>query len=189
MREKAIRKSVKRFVPPTIKEVEDYMLEKKSEWPLKFIEFYAAKFWNYYEASGWKLNGGKSVKNWQACFNSQWQELRFDSVDVLKKMQVQQGVVKKVVVEKRNGNFTVDFMNEVLSEYSRHPTGFSEEQLSSYYQWMKEKGFIKLTNNEMILINETYKKQKKIVQGMAACVTMSFQKMINYQIKFRERDR
>lgn len=172
----------KRMIKPTIKEVEDYILVKKPDWPLLFIEYYAAKFWNHYEASGWKLSGGNLVKNWQACFNSNWQEVKYDSVQLLQKYTAQQVTAKKIVIEKRNGEFTPEYMNEVLVDYKKNYSTISSETLSAYYFWMKARGFIKITPDEVVKIKELY--SDKRIEGMAACVRISFDKMINYCITF-----
>ena len=46
------------FVKPTIKEIADYIKEKK-------YSFDAEHFWNYYEAVGWKI-GKNHMKNWKS---------------------------------------------------------------------------------------------------------------------------
>lgn len=172
----------KKFVVPTIKEVEDYILEKKSEWPMLFIQFYAAKFWNHYEAAGWRLSSGNKIVSWTACFNSQWQEVKYDCVEVLRKFILQQAPEKKVVIEKRNGVFTVDYMNQMLNHYKKHHDIYKPDVLASYFDWMKDKGCLKLTQEEIQMIKDTCKDK---VTARAACVTTSLQKMINYCISFK----
>ena len=49
----------KRFIKPTIKEIKDYCLERKNNVDVN-------KFFNYYEANGWKV-GKNPMKDWQAC--------------------------------------------------------------------------------------------------------------------------
>src|SRR5688572_28924984 len=60
------------FEVPTIEEIKALMIEKKG-WPEKFAQYYAEKFFYHYEASGWKLANGNSMKSWSATFHSQWQ--------------------------------------------------------------------------------------------------------------------
>ena len=49
----------KRFIKPTIQEIKDYCLERKNNVDVN-------KFFNYYEANGWKV-GKNAMKNWKAC--------------------------------------------------------------------------------------------------------------------------
>lgn len=48
----------KRFTPPTLEEVEAYVKERNSSVDAK-------RFWEYYEAGGWKDSKGNAVKNWK----------------------------------------------------------------------------------------------------------------------------
>lgn len=47
-----------RFVPPTLEEVEDYVLERGSAVDPR-------KFWEYFDAGGWKDAKGNPVRNWK----------------------------------------------------------------------------------------------------------------------------
>lgn len=47
-----------RFIPPTLEEVKTYVAERGNR-----ID--AQRFYDYYEAAGWKDSSGKSVKNWK----------------------------------------------------------------------------------------------------------------------------
>ena len=49
----------KKFKKPTIQEIKNYCLERKNN-----VD--ANKFFNYYEANGWKV-GKNPMKDWQAC--------------------------------------------------------------------------------------------------------------------------
>ena len=52
--------SAKRFTPPTLDEVADYVKEIGADIdPQYFIDYYGTR--------GWKLKGGQSVKDWKAC--------------------------------------------------------------------------------------------------------------------------
>ena len=46
--------------PKKVEEVEIYFLEKKSN------NMEAQKFFNYYEANGWKIGGRATMKDWKA---------------------------------------------------------------------------------------------------------------------------
>jgi len=58
-KEKDIDKSKrKKFTPPTLKEIEEYVKERNS--PVD-----AKRFFEYYESGGWKDGKGQAVKNWK----------------------------------------------------------------------------------------------------------------------------
>ena len=55
---KASAKKPRQFVPPSVDEVKEYCLERKSSVdPLRF--------WEYFDAGGWVDSGGKPVMNWK----------------------------------------------------------------------------------------------------------------------------
>lgn len=58
--EETIRKR-KEFIPPTLEEIKAYALERDR---LDLVD----KFFSYYQASEWKDNKGKKVKNWKLKF-------------------------------------------------------------------------------------------------------------------------
>lgn len=60
--EETIKKR-KEFIPPTLEEIKAYALERDR---LDLVD----KFYNYYQASDWKDNRGKKVKNWKLKFVS-----------------------------------------------------------------------------------------------------------------------
>lgn len=60
--EETIKKR-KDFIPPTLEEIKAYALERDR---LDLV----GKFFNYYQASEWKDNKGKKVKNWKLKFVS-----------------------------------------------------------------------------------------------------------------------
>jgi len=49
----------KRFIKPNIQEIKDYCFERKNNVDVN-------KFFNYYEANGWKV-GKNAMKDWKAC--------------------------------------------------------------------------------------------------------------------------
>ena len=49
----------KKFIKPTIQEIKDYCFERKNNVDVN-------KFFNYYEANGWKV-GKNAMKDWKAC--------------------------------------------------------------------------------------------------------------------------
>jgi hypothetical protein len=60
----------KRFIKPTIQEIKDYCLERKNNVDVN-------KFFNYYEANGWKV-GKNAMKDWKACVRT-WEGNNFNS--------------------------------------------------------------------------------------------------------------
>lgn len=52
------KKKSSRFAPPTLEEVEKYCLERNNDVDPK-------RFWDYFNASGWKDSLGKPVRNWK----------------------------------------------------------------------------------------------------------------------------
>jgi len=60
-------KTKKRFVKPTVEEVNEYLLEKG------ITAFTAEAFWNYYESVGWMVGPKKKMVSWKACVTT-WME-------------------------------------------------------------------------------------------------------------------
>jgi hypothetical protein len=60
----------KRFIKPNIQEIKDYCLERKNN-----VD--ANKFFNHYEANGWKV-GKNAMKDWKACVRT-WESNNFNS--------------------------------------------------------------------------------------------------------------
>jgi hypothetical protein len=60
----------KRFIKPTIQEIKDYCFERKNNVDVN-------KFFNYYEANGWKV-GKNAMKDWKACVRT-WEGNNFNS--------------------------------------------------------------------------------------------------------------
>ena len=59
----------KKFQKPTVEEIEKYCVERKNG-------VNAIKFFNYYEANGWKV-GKNSMKNWKAAVRT-WEQNNYD---------------------------------------------------------------------------------------------------------------
>lgn len=161
------------FVVPTIEEVKNLMIEKKG-WPGKFAQYYAEKFWNNYEASGWKLSNGNSMKSWQAAFSAQWQNVRYQQdIDFLKEC------LKKEPVEKQNSSY----LNDLLLAYKKQFDSVPQEALIAAYDFLKSEKKLKLTLQETELIRKSY--SNNIPKGKAACVTTLFSRMINNNEYFK----
>ncbi|MDO4982046.1 MAG: phage replisome organizer N-terminal domain-containing protein [Eubacteriales bacterium] len=56
--EKTAAKKAKRFVPPTLDEVKDYCMTRKST-----VD--PVRFWEYFDTGGWVDSGGNPVRNWK----------------------------------------------------------------------------------------------------------------------------
>lgn len=121
------------FKIPLQTEVAAYMKQKKG-WPEKFCEYYSERFWNFYQSNGWKVSGKAAMKDWKACFNSQWQTLKYkEDVDVFNKLN---GGQPKV-----NGSSGSLFLglDQFLDKYSK-PGGadIPFDEFGKWYDLMKE---------------------------------------------------
>lgn len=68
----------KRFVKPTINEIQDYCIERNNN-------VNAEQFFDYYESNGWKV-GKNSMKDWKAAVRT-WERSEYRNVKVSKKQQ------------------------------------------------------------------------------------------------------
>ena len=68
----------KRFVKPTINEIQDYCIERNNN-------VNAEHFFDYYESNGWKV-GKNSMKDWKAAVRT-WERSEYRNVKVSKKQQ------------------------------------------------------------------------------------------------------
>ena len=68
----------KRFVKPTLSEIEQYCIERNNN-------INAAQFYDYYESNGWKV-GKNSMKDWKAAVRT-WERSEYRNVKVSKKQQ------------------------------------------------------------------------------------------------------
>lgn len=82
-------KTQKRFRPPTLEEVKAYCLERNNS-------INPEKFFNYYEANGWKVGRGK-MKDWKAAVRS-WESNGYNDSRPKRKNET--------------GNIFVDMLNE-----------------------------------------------------------------------------
>lgn len=122
---------------PLQSEIAKYMSEKMG-WNMDFCNYYADKFWNYYNAQGWKLSNGNSMKDWKSAFNAQWQKPRFqDDLEMLKK------TTKKQDIMTMNEDAAIGMLDAVLLAYKN---GFKPEREDALriYDWLKQRRLIKL---------------------------------------------
>lgn len=87
----------------------------------------------------------------------------------------------KPVNEMNEGDKEVNYLNERLSDYARHPTSFSSEALQGLYDYLKDKKLMKLNKVQIDIAREAGPEKGK---GLA--VKMFFENMINRGITFKE---
>lgn len=162
-----------KFKIPLQTEIAAYAQEKKG-WPAKFCTYYAERFWSHYQSNGWKVSGKAAMKDWKAAFNSQWQDLKFDQ-DI--KMLAQM-TSKNPVTSPDN---TINFLNERLAIYAKHPTEISNESLNGLYDWMKENKILKL-NPEQVQIAREAGPEK----GKGIAVKFFFESLMNRNKTFSD---
>lgn len=163
------------FEIPTVEEVRDYMRERKKEWPEKFVEYYAEKFWCHYQSNGWKVSGKAAMKDWRAAIVSQWQKPKFkEDIDFLNDCLKS----KTVLHAKISGNDKTQWLNDLLAMYGKNFESVNDVEFIRAYDYMKANKLIKLEKDEIELLKVSY--GNNIEKGKAACVKMIFSKMINY---------
>lgn len=166
------------FKIPLQTEVQAYM-KTKMGWPDKFCEYYAEKFWCAYQASGWKLSNGNAVKDWQACFNSQWKTLKFkEDIELLNSL------TKTKVVQGSPGT-DIEHLDALLIQYKTKFESVTREQFASWYDYLKANHMMAIfTKGDIELIREAYGNDK--VKCRAACVQKTFDGYINSGLTFSD---
>lgn len=162
-----------KFKIPLQSEVAAYAQQKKG-WPERFCIYYAERFWSHYQSNGWKVSGKAAMKDWKAAFNSQWQDLKFEA-DI--KMLAQCRGINPAPGPDR----TINFLNDRLAAYARHPTEISNESLNGLYDWMKENKVLKL-NPEQVQIARNAGAEK----GKGLAVKFFFENLINTNKTFSD---
>jgi len=62
-----IEEKTKKFIPPTLEEIKNYCLERKNS-----VDY--QRFYDYYNAGGWKDSKGKPIKNWKQKIIAVWEK-------------------------------------------------------------------------------------------------------------------
>jgi hypothetical protein len=171
---RAVLKTMKKagFEIPTIEEVQDYIREKKG-WPEKFIEYYAEKFWCFYQSNGWKVSGKAAMKDWRAAFTSQWKVPKFkEDIEFLNLCMKEK---KPAIVKEMDATGR---LNELLSQYRQNFESVTDEKLIKVYDYLKERKMIVLSQDEKQFIKAAY--SDNVEKGKAACVKQMFMNMINH---------
>jgi hypothetical protein len=96
----------KKFKKPTIQEIKDYCFERKNN-------VNPEKFFNYYEANGWKV-GKNAMKDWQACVRT-WEGNNYNN----SQGETKRFMTAQEIKEQNNKN--------VLMEFVRDNGGFDNE--------------------------------------------------------------
>jgi hypothetical protein len=130
----------RRMKIPLQTEVAKFMGEKMG-WPEEFCLHYANKFWNYYQAQGWKLSNGNAMKDWKAAFCSQWQTIKYqDDIDKLKACKKQ---IKDMATHE-----ALRFFDGILTAY-KGGLKPDKESAMQMYEYLKTLGIIKLSREEI----------------------------------------
>lgn len=137
---------MKHFKIPLQTEVTAY-IQNKMKWPEQFCEHYAEKFWNHYQASGWKLSNGNPVKDWQACFNSQWKVLKYsEDIELLKRLtgrnDANQIIIKAMVKTDKLSEF--ELLDKFIEDFMSRPTVIPFEEFGKWYEFMKANKLLKI---------------------------------------------
>ncbi len=168
-------KEQKTFKVPLQSEVSDFIKLKKN-WPQKFCEYYAERFWNFYESNGWKVSGRALMKSWESAFYAQWQTLKFkEDIDFMNRCIVTDPTIP---ADKKGSSY----MNTCLAEHVKHWDKIIDENYAKVYDYMKDHSLIKMTGEE---------KQKAIryadgnvIKGKALCVKIIFDRMVTHNEVF-----
>lgn len=154
---------------PLQSEVSKYMKEKK-EWPEKFCDYYAERFWNFYQSNGWKVSGRAAMKDWKAAFNSQWKVLKFkEDIDFLNSLTGKTN-------GRPPGDPTSNFLNDTLKDYRANYDTIPDERYAAIYDYLKEKKVLKMTPEQR---NDAIKYAGgDPMKGKKICIKMIFDSMI-----------
>lgn len=129
------------FKIPLQSEVQAYIKDKMG-WPDSFVKHYSEKFWNHYQASGWKLSSGNLIKDWKACFNSQWKVPKFkEDIEMLYGKHVITDTSVKPAPPKPSGK--VEELDQFLQSYVDRPTQIPFEAFGKWYDFMKAEKLLK----------------------------------------------
>jgi len=166
-----------KFKIPLESEVAAYMREKMG-WPESFCNYYAERFWSHYQASGWKLKGGNSIKDWKACFRSQWQDLKYPA-DIERMKQAKSNPVKV----DRDPKDYVAALDGFLKTYLSRPSEIVFAEFGKFYEVMKEHKLLKPFNKEEVEgIKTVY--HNDIDKCRCACVQKTMDWLANSGLTF-----
>lgn len=147
----------KAFVIPTMEEVYHFIAFKRPEWPRAFVEWYGAKFWNHYQATGWRLSSNVAMKDWKAAFSSRWNDLSYElDRKKLQDVLTSERQIPKIPVytpqsaqepaEDANRK-VLEYLNTLLEDYKAGK--FNNDAYNFSYKTMMGMGVMKFTREEI----------------------------------------
>jgi hypothetical protein len=174
------------FKVPLQSEVEVYVKEKMG-WPDTFVKHYSEKFWNHYQASGWKLSSGNSIKDWKACFNSQWKVPKYkEDIEMLYGKQTEKSNISVHTSVKPTPPKPVNMIQELdqfLQKYQDRPTDIPFSEFGKYYDYMKAEKLIKpFTVGEVENLKRIYNNDN--LKCRCACVQITMDGYVNSGFTF-----
>jgi hypothetical protein len=171
------------FKIPLQSEVQAYIQEKKG-WPEKFCQYYANRFWDFYNSNGWKVGGRAPMKSWQSAFNAQWQVLKFkEDIDFLNAcLKVEQ--VRTVGPGPQAIGNDLMGIDELLAYYEKNWEKVEDIRLARCYDTLKPMGLIRLSTEEGARAKNGC--GGDTTKGKAICVKIMFEKMITRGMTFQK---
>jgi len=137
---------MEKFIIPLQSAVSKYMKEKM-HWPQEFCDHFADKFWNFYNSTGWKLNGNKKMKSWQSAFNNNWKDLRF-AEDKQKLVNILKALEQRKQFELMTHDEFLLYIDGWLERY-KHEQRPSRELALKIYEELKRRGMAKLSTEKI----------------------------------------
>lgn len=171
---------MKAFKIPDLFEVEEFIRYRQSSWPEDFVTYYAEKFWSFYQARGWRLSSNVAMKDWQAAFNSQWKNLKYD--EDIKKLEECR---KKPIPAKNNlvnSDRTVEYLDDLLSQFKSG--SYRWEDLATPYKYLFESSLMRFTPEEREKLVADAGNNKEY--GRYLAVKMFFGKLLAQNLTFSE---
>jgi len=158
------------FKIPLQSEIAAFIKEKKG-WPEGFCTYYAEKFWNNYQAQGWVLSNGNKMKDWKACFNNQWQDLRYEAD-------------RKLLddYKKKTSLTPSEYLNSCLEKFSRDEYKPAKSDVLRIYDYLKSKGLMKLPKHQIDVIIEQSGNDREM--GRVLSVKQLFLNMTQHGVRF-----
>ena len=171
---------MKNFTIPTVIDIVEFIASRNLGWPQSFIEYYAERFWNHYTAQGWVLSNGVRMKNWQAAFNSNWRELKYeDDRKKLAEMKVRQMDTRPIT---NSTDQTPAYIDTLLDDFK---DGKPDRQLmAGVYKWLWSNGYMQFTAKEVEgLVRDAGNERW---YGRFLSVRLFFKKLIEQNITFHD---
>jgi len=159
----------KLFVIPSVQEVLDFIIYKQPSWPGSFSQWYAEKFWNHYQSSGWRLSSNVLMKDWKAAFCSNWKELKWEAKEKLAECQKTEFVRGEVDPKNPMGIETI-FNDFKSGHYDWHT-------LALCYKQLRASGALRLSPSEINKLVADAGNNKEY--GRYLSVKLYFTKLIN----------